>query len=843
MKLLENNNRKFIKTLSDNCLKANKRRNIIAILAIILTAVLFMALTTVYEGAQISMRNQMFRQAGTKFMVSIKNLTRKEAEKLVSNTEFAVAGMERYFAYVVNPELKDIDVLAGWVDETVAKNSFMELEEGHYPEEENEIACDAYVLELLGLPYKTGTTFTLKYIAEEDILEKEMTVCGIWEGMRYESTASVLVSEAFIENSIKEMTNIYASAMEHGYNIRGSFFSEKNISEKLDKIVEGLGYNPDAERGEEGFLIHHISSVYEVKSQDSLQTLLLSGVGIIFILLAGYLIIYNIFRISIEKDIRLYGQLKTIGTSPKQIKYMVTRQGMVLSAVGIPAGLIFGWLLGNLLLPLVMSNTSYNEVYFIVPSVWIWIISAFFALITVRISCDRPGRIAGKISPIEALKYHGMQKCKKSHKKGKTSHNRIMSMAVSNLGRNKGRTVLVVFSISLSVMLLNSVLNYTGNMDKEVYVRRNAITDFNVRSASFLKYSGDSYNMTVPKDMAESIRNIDGIKDYGEVYCYMLPEEELTEDMEDLGKIIKINDKDNTDAIKKFGRDIMIYGYDENALKQTEIIEGDIDYKKLCTGNYVIMEGFLDDRGKYLYDAQMFHAGDVIKVQIGEKIYDYTVMAVVGGNSVSLNMSYSKGVYEAIVFAKSVFFEMFKENVNPIHCLFNAKEEKFEDINHKLSAMAESGGLSVASRLSEEEEFKEMYNTYNMIGITISLIFGGIGILNLINIILTGVIARQSEFISMRSIGMTKRQLRKMIVYEGIIYAILAGVSGVLLSGILSVTLIKKLSENTWYLRYHFTVVPAIVIFGICILLSALISAMTDKMWNKGSITEQLGMF
>ena len=87
---------------------------------------------------------------------------------------------------------------------------------------------------------------------------------------------------------------------------------------------------------------------------------MMMAVGIIFILVAGYLIIYNIFKISIEKDIRLYGQLKTIGTSPKQIRYMVNRQGLMLSIVGIPIGLILGWLLGNGLLPLVIASTSYS---------------------------------------------------------------------------------------------------------------------------------------------------------------------------------------------------------------------------------------------------------------------------------------------------------------------------------------------------------------------------------------------------------------------------------------------------------------------------------------------------
>ena len=95
MKLLENNNRKFMKTLSQNCLKANKSRNRIAVLAIVLTAVLFMGLTTVMEGAQVSMKNQMLRQAGSRFMVSLKGMSKEAAQKLAKDDVCEVAGIEQ----------------------------------------------------------------------------------------------------------------------------------------------------------------------------------------------------------------------------------------------------------------------------------------------------------------------------------------------------------------------------------------------------------------------------------------------------------------------------------------------------------------------------------------------------------------------------------------------------------------------------------------------------------------------------------------------------------------------------------------------------------------------------
>lgn len=421
MKILENNNRKFIKILSGNCLKANRGRNGIAVLAILLTAVLFMALTTVVEGSQISIKNQALRQFGTRFMVSIKNVTREEAQQLVSDPEFTEAGIERYVSNVVNPELNHVNVIAGWADETAAENSFIKLEKGHYPEKEGEIACDSEVLQLLGLPYDIGNTFTLQYTAGNHTLEKQMTVCGIWEGMKYEQTAVMLVSEPFVESVLEKCDGEYAYLKENSYDVRGSFADEKEIKENLDRMVEKMGYDPEAKRGEDGFLIHHVNPVYETSSYNSKspESLLIGGIGVLLILAAGYLIIYNIFRISVEKDIRLYGQLKTIGTSPKQIRYMVMRQGMLLSAAGIPAGLILGWLLGNALLPLVMASSWADDTSFIVPPVWIWLLAGLFTLITVRVSCSRPGRMAGKISPVEALKYHGSHQIRKTEKREK----------------------------------------------------------------------------------------------------------------------------------------------------------------------------------------------------------------------------------------------------------------------------------------------------------------------------------------------------------------------------------------------------------------------------------------
>ena len=741
MKLLENQNQRFIRTLSGNCLKANRGRNGIAVLAVILTAVLFMALTTVIEGTQISTKNQLLRQSGTKFMVSLKNLTQEEAKQLVLEPEFVTAGIEQTVAVAGNSALNNVSVNIGWMDAVIIENSFMHLAAGHSPEKINEIACDTEVLRLLGLPEDAiGHSFVLQYTAGTKRMEKEMTVCGIWEGKKYEQSAYMLASKPFVEEVLANCDGDYAWLRTTSYCVRGSFASEKNIAGQLDRIVEKMGYNPSAERGESGFLIHHVNPAYENTAMgDAVGVYIAEGAGVILILFAGYLIIYNIFKISIEKDIRLYGQLKTIGTSPRQIRYMVIRQGTVLSAVGIPVGLVLGWLLGNAMLPIVMTNFTSSEAEFIIPPLWVWGLSGLFTWLTVRISCGRPGRIAGMISPVEALNYHGVQHISKTHQRGMDSGHRIASMAAGNLARNKGKSILVVLSISFSAVLLNSVLNYAGSMDEERYVRRGSVTDFDVRSADYNRYMLEDYGKTVPQQAVELLRAVEGIKDFGLSYCYMLPSEERTSRREDLAKIRRVNGQETTQFDRTYDENCMIYGFDQ-----------------------------------------------------------------------------------------------------PVHCLFDAGEEAFDEINAQVSAIAESNGLSVQTKLTAEAEFKEIQYTYSMVGIVTALILGGIGVLNLVNMILTGVIARQKEFAAMRSIGMTQKQLRKLIVYEGMYYALFAGVFGVAASAVLSLTLVRVMAEAMWYMQYEFTVVPAMVTSVICLLLAVCISMMTDKVWNKGSIVEQL---
>lgn len=206
------------------------------------------------------------------------------------------------------------------------------------------------------------------------------------------------------------------------------FEDSRDISGTLEKIAENHGYTigESTEGTELACGINWAYTSTHSESMDAQSIFPLIG-AVIVMLLTGYLIIYNVFQISVAGDVRFYGLLKTIGTTGRQIRRIVRWQALLLSGIGIPIGLIFGYLTGNLLMPVIMANLDDATVYRSANPV-IFIGAALFALVTVFISCFLPARRAAKVSPVEAVRYTEQSRTKKKKKKSR-NRNRLFQMA------------------------------------------------------------------------------------------------------------------------------------------------------------------------------------------------------------------------------------------------------------------------------------------------------------------------------------------------------------------------------------------------------------------------------
>lgn len=150
--------------------------------------------------------------------------------------------------------------------------------------------------------------------------------------------------------------------------------------------------------------------------------------------------------------------------------------------------------------------------------------------------------------------------------------------------------------------------------------------------------------------------------------------------------------------------------------------------------------------------------------------------------------------------------------------------------------------INYLSARAARESSKGTQRMIRFVGGFVGLIFGLAGVLNLMNTIITTILTRRHEFAAMESVGMTRGQLTKMMVYEGVYYAAVACVLGVILAAVLDLTLVKGLVDSMWQFTFHFTLAPALAACAVLLLVSAVVPVLALRCFHKGSIVELLRM-
>ena len=402
-------NRSCIRRLSIRALLASRTRNIVAVLAIALTAVLFTSLFTIALSINEGIQQNNFRQAGGWSHGTFKFLTKEQYEKIKEDPLIEESGVRRFLGMPSDAPFNKSHVEIGYSDANQAHWSYCDPVQGRLPREgTDEAATDTHVLELLGVKPEIGAKFTVTFDVDGHETTQTFTLCGWWEYDEAAAANHILIPESRVDAILTETGVVPpgSDGMTGNWNLDVMLKNgARSIASDMEKILADCGYQ--SETPGENYVSTGINWGYTGAQLDGKLDPALAAVivaALILILLTGYLIIYNVFQISVAGDIRFYGLLKAIGTTPRQLRRIIRTQALILSLIGIPAGLLLGWLLGGVLTPVIVRQL--NGVAAVVSvSPLLFAGSAVFALVTVLISCRRPGRLAGRVSPVEAVRY------------------------------------------------------------------------------------------------------------------------------------------------------------------------------------------------------------------------------------------------------------------------------------------------------------------------------------------------------------------------------------------------------------------------------------------------------
>ena len=875
--LFGNNNKAVIKKLANRSFRSNKMRNVIAVIAIALTTFLFTAVLTIGMGAKGALEYSMAKLMGSSADALVQGVSEEQFQQIKENAMFEKVGCWIPVDIMTNTNRRVAEV--DYADQNQLEIRMLTPRIGSAPQKANEVLVSANILKDLNIEEKIGAEIPveLKVRQSGQSYHFDMVVSGIYDTPN-EKAEFVIVSKAFLEENSEMMSDLAQQRPGCGiYTADVVMRDNYMIKDRISELVRNIGGNPD-DRNAENYV--RVAPNPIISNDSGLTMWLVAGVFGILFLFCGYLLIYNVFEIAVTNDIRQYGLLRTVGTTSQQIKRLVNRQALYLFLIGTPFGLLFGTLLGRSILPAALQIFAVdfsggNIAVGTLPYLGIIAGAVLFSGLTVYISTRKPVKKASRVSPIEAIRY--VEQNTVSIKRKKTKVGAVIPrMAKANLQRNKRRTVFIVISLTLSIVLLNSVFIFSGSFDEGAYIEKMTRSDFMAYSPESQAAFGNEFghDSAVPEKAVEEIKEQPGVTN--EVYLYRntFEDDHISCDwgtpyvVDNTNKYafilpehinLGVYQTENGKEYAGLTADNLplgnVFGFSENLLNKMDIIEGETDLsvlkEKLWNGNNVILMAKYDDKGKLDGGAddssyRGLSVGDTIQFyENGTPTEEFTIIAKVaatkgetfltgGGANIATDID------GPLIYMSEKKFKEIYETPTLYGFLFDVEEQYQQEMETHLM---QDTDVAYTSILTMKATVSGVKNVVLMIGGVIGAVFALVGLINFINLVMTNIITRRHEFATMQSIGMTNQQLRRMMISESFSYVVMAGIIGTLAAGVLGITLVKAFVQNgptSLMMTFQMTLLPALIMLVLFLILVFIVPVVALRLFNNRSVVERL---
>lgn len=865
-----------IRKLSFRTVIAARKRNLIAIAAITLTALLFTSLFTIALSINESMQSYNFRQCGGYNHGTFKEVNEAQIAAISGHPKVKAVGKRTVIGFLGDGVFAKHPGELSYMDGNCTKWSYATPTVGRMPEKGKELAMDTDALALLGIQPELGAQVELSWsVGQAGRCQDHdtFTLVGWWEADDIAPVHYLNISEEYAR--LAQARALEENGEEFRTDLNVMLPSSVNIVGQMEQIDRDLGYTWDQMGAENNVRLGvnwGYTSERALKKMDFGMVLAIAAF-LALVIFTGYLIIFNIFQISVTGDIRYYGLLKTIGVTPRQLKRIIRWQAVILCCLGIPLGLLLGYGIGALLMPVIMSVSNIPEGQTVSASPMIFLFSALFALGTVLLSCRRPGRIAAKVSPVEAVRYTDALPNLKKRRSSRGA--KVHQMAFANLGRNKSKTSLVVLSLALAVVLLNVLTMFVGGFDTEKYLSAQICADFVVGPTNFFR--GPVRNQEISEADIRVIQEntTTGLSGCGYVPRYAQNMAWMDEDAWRIDVGHYVSGKALEEYLSKRQRqdgqvleDALIEGLDPALFEKLQVIEGSLD-PLFSEGNAIAINVSPDDYGnvntdyypaigeeltlRYIEEAYFIDSRTGEKSTIDTpdeylqyhiaKFHDvtYRICAYV---VVPYSMDYHFGGigYSLVLPVESLKADSGMEPI-PMVYLFDTPDAETEAAAERFLAEYTSDAGSIyqyQSKTTLRAEFENFQKMFLLVGGILCFIVGIVGILNFLNAVMTGILSRQREFAVLQAVGMTGRQLKKMLIFEGLFYALGAAAVALALSMLLNPLAISALETMFWWFSGKLMVLPVLLAIPVFGSLGVLVPTLMYPQVAKKSVVERL---
>ena len=836
--MLKNNNQAVVKRLAKDNLKSNRRRSLSMVLAIMLSSFLLFSVFTVGATYLKMQRQQNIRLNGAEFDAIMYGISEEQKEILEENPTVEHYGVVMVSGVVAETEAdKTPGVGLLYADDTYWKKMMAparKFVKGHYPVEENEVMVTEDALKKCGFSdKKIGDEITFVYEINEKREVETFRISGIWDG--YGDTDNFYMSKAFCDK--QKLDAVY-------YGRCHISFCKKWMS---DEAQQAFIDSMKLKKSQRLFYVYEYGNATEI-------FLGLSGIALVTVL-SAYLLIYNIMYLSVAGNIRYYGLLQTIGMTGRQIRQLMQKQLLWIGGIGMLAGILIGAGTSFFLIPVVVKTFVSAKEMGAVQVTFHPIIVLLTVLLTgctVWYAGRKPTKIAVGSSPVEALEYRVVSSVRKRHK---TSPCFLMGrMALEQLTRNKKKTMVTMLSLaaSLSVFLClitllhtQSAREYSYNyMGLDMVLKNDTINNMVLNRAAEGEEQIQGVHPILNEELLNEIRQTDGVEEVLPTITVptIVPWEKEVTDVwmrEFYETWMNIPYEDDIEEYQQhpenFGSSLVgITEEDFRALNAE--MEQPVDEEAFLSGKTCILyrHGLfgLDEkelRGKQISCEEYVHPENTRTFEIAgmTDVGDYVSLLGFPPTMIVIDDAVKAFTEKPIVFRVGIRY---------------AEEYHKETEDAILSNIEESPNktdFSWDSKIEQAENVKAAQGHMMEIGFGIVLILGIIGVMNYINTSVGNMQSRQKEISIMESVGMTERQVKKMLVWEGIFYT--GGVLFLTLTVGIGITYAIYQTMNYMGAKFWFPALPflgaTLILFVVCIVVPVWTYQKIEK---SGSLVERI---
>ena len=812
---MRNNNQAIVRKISRKSLAANKGRNVFIMLAVFLTTFMLGTIISIGISYMESLETYRIRFEGTTAHAGLVNVNAEQIEK-IKTLDYISHYSTGYMVADVNPNNNDgISAMLAWLDttnwEVFRKPAFSNIV-GNYPQSRNEIMVPTWILDNMGIKEpKIGMDITVTYqIDNEQPQTHTFNLSGYFTSyirLQAGGNEGMLVSREFAELS--------GHTVEKNGNVQIQYIDDKKVTEYNERLARDLSID-----------ITNVFTIakYNALTEQSIDPFyIVCAVLVLFLLLAGYLLIYNVLSVSVSRDIRFFGLLKTIGTTPRQIRKSIYIQILSICCIGVPVGLLFSALISLVFIPGLISNMSGDIMKsgaVISSNPIIYIGASVFAVITSLTGALIPAKKAACISPIEALRFSEQGDVRK--KKIKSSGFNALKVAWRNVFRVRKRAVLVFVSLFLGMTMFLAVTTIleSTSMDKMVESSMNNI-------------EGDIYLRNSKPDLTR----VDEMEN-GDLQVFT---PDFMNYMESLPGLTEIK----TSNIYPLKMDLGVTDIQGNFIyTEGEAVGLTADeIAKLCADMQFAFDAAAFERGEFILVAT-FAKSERESTEVFFATVDQPIVLKIGGY-IDVTPLQTDGAYPVypipkIYISNSLLHELVSDPIIHGISLFIDEASQREALDIIKALTSGQSDIRRTSAFEIREEMEKMKTTLLTIGGGISVILWLIGILNFTNILMTSILSRRHEIALLESIGQSPKQSRKTLTSEGGIYAVITLLLVCIFGGLLTYGLFSILANQYDYVVFSFPYIPLLIMFGVVFAVCFSIPRMMYRIISKMSLVERL---